>query len=47
MNADKQEGENDGVEGTPAMLIGNQLVAGVETYAQVSAVIDQQLAAAK
>jgi protein-disulfide isomerase len=45
MDADKQEGENDGVDGTPAMLIGNQLVAGAETYAQVSAVINAQLAA--
>jgi protein-disulfide isomerase len=45
MNADKQEGEQDGVQGTPALLIGNQLVAGVETYAQVSAVIDAQLSA--
>jgi protein-disulfide isomerase len=47
MDADKQEGENDGVDGTPAMLIGNQLVAGAETYAQVSAVINAQLAAVK
>jgi protein-disulfide isomerase len=45
MDADKQEGENDGVEGTPALLIGNQMVAGAETYAQVKAVIDAQLAA--
>jgi len=45
MDADKQQGENDGVQGTPAMLIGNQLVAGDESYAQVSAVIDAQLAA--
>jgi protein-disulfide isomerase len=47
MDADKQEGENDGVQGTPALLIGNQMVDGVETYAQVSAVIDAQLAAIK
>jgi protein-disulfide isomerase len=46
MDADKQEGEQDGIQGTPAMLIGNQLVAGAESYAQVKAVIDQQLAAA-
>lgn len=46
MDADKQEGEQDGVQGTPALLIGNQMVAGYETYAQVSAVINQQLSAA-
>lgn len=45
MDADKQEGEQDGVQGTPAMLIGTQLVAGAETYAQVKTVIDAQLAA--
>jgi protein-disulfide isomerase len=45
MDADKQEGENDGVQGTPAMLIGNQMVAGYESYSQVAQVIDQQLAA--
>ena len=45
MNADKQEGTQDGVEGTPALLIGDQMVAGAETYAQVQAVINAQLAA--
>lgn len=45
MNADKQEGEQDGVQGTPALLIGIQMVAGYETYSQVSQMIDQQLAA--
>jgi|SRR5665213_725300 len=45
MDADKAEGEQDGVQGTPAMLIGNNLVAGAESYAQVKAVIDAQLAA--
>jgi protein-disulfide isomerase len=47
MDADKQQGENDGVQGTPAMIIGTQLVAGYEDYADVSATIDQQLAALK
>lgn len=47
MDADKQEGTNDGVSGTPAMLIGNQLVAGYESYSQLSQTIDQQLAAVK
>lgn len=46
MDADKQEGEQDGVQGTPAMLIGNKMIAGAESYAQVKAVIDQELAAA-
>ena len=45
MDADKQEGEQDGIQGTPAMLIGNNLVTGAESYAQVKAVIDTQLAA--
>jgi len=44
MDADRQEGTTDGVQGTPAMLIGTQMVAGAETYDQVKAVIDQQLA---
>ncbi|HEV3245501.1 MAG TPA: thioredoxin domain-containing protein [Candidatus Paceibacterota bacterium] len=45
MDADKQEGEQDGVQGTPALLIGTQWINGAESYAQVKAVIDQQLAA--
>lgn len=44
MNEDKQEGENDGVQGTPAMLIGNQMVAGYESFDQIQQVIEQQLA---
>lgn len=45
MDADKQEGTNDGVSGTPAMLIGNQMVAGYESYSELSQTVDQQLAA--
>jgi protein-disulfide isomerase len=45
MDADKAEGENDGIQGTPALLIGNQLIAGAEPYASVKATIDAQLAA--
>ncbi|MDR3570746.1 MAG: thioredoxin domain-containing protein [Candidatus Pacebacteria bacterium] len=45
MDADKQEGMQDGVQGTPAFLIGNQWIAGAESYAQVKQTIDQQLAA--
>jgi len=44
MDADKQEGEQDGVQGTPAMLIGTQMIAGAEPYATVKAAIDQELA---
>jgi protein-disulfide isomerase len=44
MDTDKQEGTTDGVQGTPAMLIGTQSIDGAETYAQVKTVIDQQLA---
>lgn len=45
MNADKQEGTTDGVQGTPAMLIGDQFVDGYEAYSQVKPLIDQALAA--
>ena len=44
MDADKQEGEQDGVQGTPAMLIGTQMIAGAEPYAQIKSAIDQELA---
>ena len=47
MDADKQEGNTDGVQGTPSLLIGNQLIDGYETYAQIKPVIDAQLAALK
>ena len=44
MDADKTEGGTDGVQGTPAMLIGNQMIAGAEPYATVKAAIDSELA---
>ncbi|HUO50406.1 MAG TPA: thioredoxin domain-containing protein [Candidatus Paceibacterota bacterium] len=43
MDADKQEGEQDGVQGTPALLIGNQMIAGAYPYAQIKSTIDAQL----
>lgn len=43
MDADKQEGMQDGVQGTPAILIGNQMIAGALPYAQIKAAIDAQL----
>lgn len=45
--ADQAEGTDIGINGTPAMLIGDQMVGGyVQTaqYAQLKAVIDAQLA---
>jgi len=47
MNADKTEGAQDGVQGTPALLIGNQMVDGYESYSQLQSVINAQLAAVK
>jgi protein-disulfide isomerase len=44
MDADKAEGEADGVQGTPALLIGTQMVAGAEPYASVKTAIDAELA---
>ena len=38
--ADRTEGASFGVNGTPAMIIGTQLLAGAEPYATVKAAID-------
>jgi protein-disulfide isomerase len=44
MDADKKEGALDGVHGTPAMLIGKQMVTGYTPYTQMKTIIDAQLA---
>ncbi len=43
MAADKAEAENFGIEGTPAALIGTQVITGAEPYANFQQVIDAQL----
>lgn len=44
MDADKAEGSADGVTGTPAMIIGKQLVSGAVPYAQIKSAMDAALA---
>jgi protein-disulfide isomerase len=44
IEADKEEGMSFGVNGTPAMIIGTELLSGAQPYASVSARIDAQLA---
>ena len=43
MDADKAEGTGDGVNGTPAMIIGKQLVSGAVPYAQIQAAVETAL----
>jgi protein-disulfide isomerase len=40
INADKQEGSTLGINGTPAMIIGKQLIIGAQPYENVQAAID-------
>ena len=47
MESDKADGNKVGVSGTPAMLIGSQMISGAQPYAQVKAVIDSELAKKK
>jgi protein-disulfide isomerase len=44
MDADKAEGASLGVTGTPAMIVGTQLVQGAVPYSQLKSAIDAQLA---
>jgi len=41
MDADKTEGTSFGVQGTPSMIIGKQLVKGAQPYSTFKAAIDQ------
>lgn len=43
IDADKAEATKFGVQGTPAAIIGTQLVTGAEPYAQFQTVIDSEL----
>jgi protein-disulfide isomerase len=44
MAADRAEGQSLGVNGTPATLIGTQVLSGAQPYAAVKAAIDAELA---
>ncbi len=41
--ADRTEGASYGINGTPSVIIGTQLLQGGQTYANVAALIDAQL----
>ena len=43
MQADMQEGESDGIQGTPGFIIGTTLISGAEPLASYTAAIDAQL----
>ena len=43
MDADKTEGGQFGVTGTPAMVIGKQFLNGAQPYTSVKQAIDQEL----
>ncbi len=43
INADRTQGESLGVNGTPAMIIGKQLLVGAEPYANISSAIETAL----
>ncbi len=43
IDADRAEGASMGVNGTPAIIIGTQLLAGAQPYDTVKALIDAQL----
>jgi len=43
IDADKTEGESLGINGTPALVIGQQLIVGAQPYANLKPLIDQQL----
>ena len=43
IKADYDDGTSMGVNGTPAMIIGTQLLSGAQQYASVTALIDAQL----
>ncbi len=42
--ADRQEGASFGINGTPGIVVGTTLLAGARPYAEVSALIDAELA---
>jgi protein-disulfide isomerase len=43
IQADRSEGGSMGVQGTPAMIIGTQLLSGAQPYDTVKAAVDAQL----
>lgn len=44
INADKQEGIADGIQGTPGTIVGTQSIDGAQPYANFKAAIDAALA---
>lgn len=44
MDADRDEGQSFGINGTPGTIIGTQLIAGAQPFANVKALIDAELA---
>jgi protein-disulfide isomerase len=44
MEADKEEGQKFGIQGTPAFIVGTTLESGAQPYATVAGLIDAQLA---
>lgn len=44
MAADRAEGQSFGINGTPATLIGTQVLSGAQPYAAIKAAIDAELA---
>ena len=43
MNADRTEGTAFGIQGTPSMIVGTQLLQGAQSYDTVSGLLDAQL----
>jgi protein-disulfide isomerase len=44
IQADRDEGSSFGVNGTPAIIIGTQLLSGAQPYSTLSQLVDQELA---
>ncbi len=44
MAADRAEGQSFGINGTPATIIGTQVLSGAQSYATIQAAIDAELA---
>ncbi len=43
VEASEQEGERDGVEGTPALIVNGRLLAGATSYEDLKAAVDEEL----
>ncbi|HFC11051.1 MAG TPA: hypothetical protein ENJ75_02590 [Candidatus Kaiserbacteria bacterium] len=47
ITADRNEGAKLGIQGTPSVVVGNQLLNGVVSYSKLSQIIDSELGAVK